>query len=145
MKVSLASLVFAMTAFALAFVTDYSSYLNAPAPKSLTEISIDAASGAAKSTASRVRDFFQDDETTKATAEVPKVDWKKRGIGISVLLAVTSILLASIAFVRQESDRAIVASLSLAGAALAYQFVLKGLIALTVGLLIASLLRTRKG
>jgi hypothetical protein len=144
MKAALCALAFAMTAFALAFVTDYSSYLNSPPPKSLTEVSIDAASGAAKSTAARVRDFFQDDDEPAATPKKEvDIDWNKRGIGISVLLAVASILLAAIAFVRQESERAIAASLALAGAALAYQFVLKGLIALVAGLLIASLLRPR--
>jgi type IV secretory pathway VirJ component len=168
-----------MLAFALAFVTDYSSYLNAPVPKSFTQISIDAASGAAKSTAARVKDFFADEPEIAAveTVAVVAIDWNKRGKGLSVLFAVAAILLAVIAFVRNESqvarsavdkpesqvarsavdedqpvaaanknmtERAIVASLALAGAALAYQFVLKGLLALAVGLIIAALLRPRK-
>jgi hypothetical protein len=144
---SSAGLCAAMVAFALAFLTDWGSYLNAPAPKTMVQSATDAASGAAGAVKEHVLGWFeQDSKKPPSGAAVPAdVDWNKRGKGASVLLAVSAILLASLAFVRREPERLIGTAFALAGAALAYQFVLKGLVALASGLLIAAVLaRSRK-
>jgi hypothetical protein len=143
----------AMLAFALAFLTDWGSYLNAPVPKTMVQSASDAASGAAGAVKERVLGWFEEQAKTPpaataaaaAAAAAPEVDWNKRGKGVSVLLAVSAILLASLAFVRREPERLIGTAFALAGAALAYQFVLKGLVALASGLLIAAVLaRSRR-
>jgi hypothetical protein len=160
-KFSLAALIFAMAAFALAFSTDYASYLNARPPKSILQNATDAAktaaTGAAGAVQEKVKSWFDDAPIVAPSPAEPdrEIDWNKRGIAVSVFLAVAAILLASVAFVRTEADhpRALISSraqsvaLALAGAALAYQFVLKGLIALAAGLLIAGVLgrHTRPG
>jgi hypothetical protein len=133
------ALIFAMLAFSGAFLSDWGSYLNQPAPLSVTERAGAAASAAAGSIKERVLSVF---EPEAAPVEVlkPAVDWNKRGKAASVLLAVCAILLASFGFIRREDERVVTVSFALAGSALAYQFVIKGLIALLAGLLIASLL-----
>jgi hypothetical protein len=132
----------AMLAFALAFLTDWSSYLTAPAPKTMVQSATDAASSAAGAVKERVLGWFEEEAKTppSVAAVQADVDWNKRGKGASVLLAVTAIMLASLAYVRREPERLIGTAFALAGAALAYQFVLKGLVALASGLLIAAVL-----
>ena len=137
----LVALSFAMLAFALAFLTDWSSYLAAPVPKTMVQSATDAATGAAVAVKDRVAGWFED---APAVAVAPPeadtaIDWNKRGKGVSVLLAVSAILLATLGFVRHESERLIASALALAGAALAYQFVLKGLVAMAAGLIIAGI------
>jgi|GEM_PF-5794062 len=139
----LLALSFAMLAFALAFLTDWSSYLSAPAPKTMVQSATDAATGAAVAVKDRVAGWF-DSAPPAAAVESPvevvaTIDWNKRGKGVSVLLAVSAILLATLGFVRHEPGRLIASALALAGAALAYQFVLKGLVAMTAGLIIAGI------
>ena len=136
----LLALTFAMLAFALAFLTDWSSYLSAPAPKTIVQSATDAASGAAVALKDRVTGWFDDAPVIASPPEVvDTIDWNKRGKGISVLLAVSAILLATLGFVRHEPERLIATALALAGAALAYQFVLKGLVAMAAGLIIAGI------
>ena len=138
----LLALSFAMLAFALAFLTDWSSYLSAPAPKTMVQSATDAATGAAVAVKDRVAGWF-DVAPPAAVVSQPEVvtaiDWNKRGKGVSVLLAVSAILLATLGFVRHEPGRLIASALALAGAALAYQFVLKGLVAMAAGLIIAGI------
>ncbi len=134
------ALIFAMLAFALAFFTDWGSYLNQPLPKPITEQVTDAASAAAGSVKDRVLGWFEEAQVAAPAVAAPEIDWNKRGKAASVLTAVFAILLASFAFVRREDDRMITVSLALAGSALAYQFVIKGLIALLAGLVIARVL-----
>ena len=137
----LLALSFAMLAFALAFLTDWSSYLSAPAPKTMVQSATDAATGAAVAVKDRVAGWFVDAPPAVVTPPevVAAIDWNKRGKGVSVLLAVSAILLATLGFVRHESERMIASALALAGAALAYQFVLKGLVAIAAGLIIAGI------
>ena len=138
----LLALSFAMLAFALAFLTDWSSYLSAPAPKTIVQSATDAATGAAGALKDRVAGWFEDAPVVVASQPevvVDTIDWNKRGKGISVLLAVSAILLATLGFVRHEPERLIASALALAGAALAYQFVLKGLVAMAAGLIIAGI------
>ena len=137
----LLALTFAMLAFALAFLTDWSSYLSAPAPKTIVQSATDAATGAAVAVKDRVAGWFDDAPAVVASPPevVDTIDWNKRGKGISVLLAVSAILLATLGFVRHEPERLIASALALAGAALAYQFVLKGLVAMAAGLIIAGI------
>ena len=139
----LLALSFAMLAFALAFLTDWSSYLSAPAPKTMVQTATDAATGAAVAMKDRVAGWFDSAPPTVAVANptevVATIYWNKRGKGISVLLAVSAILLATLGFVRHEPGRLIASALALAGAALAYQFVLKGLVAMAAGLIIAGI------
>ncbi len=135
------ALALAMLAFALAFLTDWGSYLNAPLPKTLVQNAADVASGAATRVKDRVSSWFEDAPVMAAAPDAaPAVDWSKRGKGISVLLAVSAILLAALGFVRHEPGRLITTALALSGAALAYQFVIKALVAITAGLLIAAVL-----
>jgi len=144
----LLALSFAMLAFALAFLTDWSSYLAAPAPKTMVQSATDAAAGAAVAMKDRVAGWFEEAPAVVASAPeaVAAIDWNKRGKGISVLLAVSAILLATLGFVRHEPGRLIASALALAGAALAYQFVLKGLVAMAAGLIIAGICaRTARG
>ena len=137
----LCALSFAMLAFALAFLTDWSSYLSAPAPKTMVQSATDAATGAAGAVKDRVSSWFEDAPVPVVNPPevVTMIDWNKRGKGVSVLLAVSAILLATLGFVRHEPGRLIASALALAGAALAYQFVLKGLVAMAAGLIIAGI------
>lgn len=132
----------AMSAFALAFLTDWSSYLSANEPKSLVSSAKEMATNAAGSAKERVLGWFKDDEPTVAppVEKAPEIDWKTRGKGASVLLAVCAVLLASLGFVRRENPRLITAAMALASAALAYQFVIKGLLAMFAGLMVAAVL-----
>jgi hypothetical protein len=137
------ALTLAMLAFALAFLTDWGSYLNAPVPKTLVESASDAASGAAARVKDRVSGWFEDAPVpapVTAGTTASGIDWNKRGKGIAVLLAVGAILLSAAGFVRHEPGRLITTALALSGAALAYQFVIKALIAMVAGLLIAAVL-----
>jgi hypothetical protein len=142
------ALALAMLAFGLAFLTDWSSYLNAPVPKTLVQKASDAATSTASAVSERVSRWFDSappaSEAAGQSAEPAPIDWNKRGKAVCVLLAVSSILFASIGFVRHEPERLIATALALSGAALAYQFVLKGLIALGAGLLIAGVLARRR-
>ena len=138
----LLALSFAMLAFALAFLTDWSSYLSAPAPKTMVQSATDAATGAAVAVKDRVAGWFDVAPPAAVVSQpevVTEIDWNKRGKGVSVLLAVSAILLATLGFVRHEPGRLIASALALAGAALAYQFVLKGLVAMAAGLIIAGI------
>ena len=137
------AMVMAMLAFALAFLTDWSSYLSAHEPKSIVSSAKEMASDAAGSVKERVLGLFKEDEpaqTPVAVAVAPEIDWKTRGKGFSVLLAVSAVLLASVGFVRRENGRLITAAMALASAALAYQFVIKGLLAMFAGLMVAAVL-----
>ena len=132
----------AMFAFALAFLTDWSSYLSANEPKSLVVSAKEMATDAAGNVKDRVLGLFQNDEPalTPPPAAAAEIDWKTRGKGVSVLLAVSAVLLASVGFVRRENARLITAAMALASAALAYQFVIKGLLAMFAGLMVAAVL-----
>ena len=132
----------AMLAFALAFLTDWSSYLSANEPKSLVSSAKEIATDAAGSAKERVLGWFKDEQppATPTPNAAPEIDWKTRGKGASVLLAVCAVLLASVGFVRRENGRLITAAMALASAALAYQFVIKGLLAMFAGLMVAAVL-----
>ena len=139
----LLALSFAMLAFGLAFLTDWSSYLSAPVPKTMVQTATDAATGAAVAMKDRVAGWFDSAPpavpVAAPTEVVATIDWNKRGKGVSVLLAVSAVLLATLGFVRHEPGRLVASALALAGAALAYQFVLKGLVAMAAGLIIAGI------
>jgi hypothetical protein len=137
------ALLCAMLAFAASFLTDWGGELNQPPPKSWRETATETASSVTDS----VKSWVAGDAPVVvpvAPPNKPTVDWAKRARSLSVLTAVLGVLLAAFAYVRREDERKISTALALAGAALAYHLVLKGLIALLAGLAIATLLKPRR-